>query len=1156
MHESPTQASAALATPVPRQDAQTDATQQTAAPVAVGPVVNLHCHSSCSDGSWPPARLAEALADAGVQYAALADHDTTAGLADFAQVLAARGVGFVTAVEVAVTDDPAPVHLLGYGFDPENPELQAFLERRRRAAAAGYSTNAAEVIGAIHRAGGTVFLAHPLILGEHLEGQVAALKAAGLDGLEAWYEPYSEAQRLELMALAERYGLLTSAGTDFHGVDRPGLNRLGVVMPRTAWATFRAAHRLADVAPVAAAPVRVAPPKGAAGGLAVSEGAGLIRRRVLTPRRTHWRRFSLRIVLPTLLTLGLFLLTVFGFVLPAMRQSLLERKREMIRELTNSAWSILAESERAVRTGELSEPEAQQRALERIGALRYGQSQKDYFWVTDMQPRMLKHPYRPDLDNQDVSGFVDIRGRRLFVEFARVAQRDGEGYVEYYWQWNDNPDRITPKQSFVKRFQPWEWVIGTGIYLDDVQAEIAALTSRVTWYCTGISGVVVLLLTLVAWESLKLERRRNAAEAHLRESHEKYAALVAASTEGTLMVLDGRCAYANQTLCDLLGYSEAELSELGLRALIGPAQTPDPDGIAAVLDTLERGGAAPPAFEATLQGRDRGRQIPVVLHFTRIALAGKTGYIVVVRDLAPAVHGRLPASAENRLVTGDAACATPEDMQSMLLLMNEPLESVLAHAGARTGLVVCSVQTPIRQAARLLEEHRVSALAVTAGGNAGEAVIGIVTDRDMRSRVVAADAEGGPDAVDGSMPVARIMSAPVIAVPASASAHEALLTMQRHGIHHVAVRAEDGQVIAIVRDSDLLRLQQYSSSALIHQIQQADDVERLVELRGRFPALACALLDAGAPARHVTRLSSRLTDALAQRLVELAVAELGQPPARFCFFALGSEGRAEQTLCTDQDNALIYEDGGDRAGAEAYFAALGERLCQWLAHAGYAPCRGGIMASNARWRKTQAQWQAQFASWITGANPQDLLEFSIFFDLRAVAGDAALVGGLRTFVQRAGAEHPPFLLHLAHNALTFRPPVTLFGQLRSGAGAAPGTLSLKEAALPIVHVARLYALRHRLAETNTLDRLAKLHALGVLQKALHDDLADAYAFLLRLRLRRQCSLLAGGRVPDNLLEIEGLHHMEEATLKQACGVINDLRRKVSYDFLGVETPLA
>ena len=168
--------------------------------------VNFHSHSTCSDGSMTPQRVAEAMADAGVQAAALTDHNTTEGLAPFAEALGRRGVAFITGAEITACDEPVLLHLLAYGFDPENPELQDLLRERRRPAAPPLEP--AQIIGVIHRAGGTAFLAHPHTLGDQLDGRMAELRAAGLDGIEAIYEPYPEAMREKLIALARRHGLL------------------------------------------------------------------------------------------------------------------------------------------------------------------------------------------------------------------------------------------------------------------------------------------------------------------------------------------------------------------------------------------------------------------------------------------------------------------------------------------------------------------------------------------------------------------------------------------------------------------------------------------------------------------------------------------------------------------------------------------------------------------------------------------------------------------------------------------------------------------------------------------------------------------------------------------------------------------------------------
>ncbi len=219
----------------------------------------------------------------------------------------------------------------------------------------------------------------------------------------------------------------------------------------------------------------------------------------------------------------------------------------MIRELTNSAWSILASYERDEQNGLLTREEAQALAISRIEALRYGAESKDYFWIQDMQPRMIMHPYRSDLNGQDLSSFTDPRGVRIFVEFAELVDRKGEGYIDYVWQWKDDPQRLEPKESYVKGFEPWGWIIGTGIYTDDVNQEIASIEKSLVNTSLAISGAIILLLVFVLQQSLRIEKARQEVVDNLHESTERYHTLVEATTEGTLLILDDRCRYANPT---------------------------------------------------------------------------------------------------------------------------------------------------------------------------------------------------------------------------------------------------------------------------------------------------------------------------------------------------------------------------------------------------------------------------------------------------------------------------------------------------------------------------------------------------------------------------------------------------------------------------------
>ncbi|RPH97139.1 MAG: PHP domain-containing protein, partial [Calditrichaeota bacterium] len=406
-------------------------------------LVNFHCHSIFSDGDQTPEILASNLAAAGVRYAALTDHDSIEGLPRFQEALKKRGIAHLPGVEITTQFKGREAHLLAYGFDPKDTDLAVTLLalRQRRdwqvhsiadamrkkgsnhhnqstdtsakSAAATGRLDIDEAIAIVHRAGGRAFLAHPLNFEsdpQALENCVIELKTMGLDGVEAFYAPYSAVDCDALYQLAERHDLLVSAGTDFHS---SGDQNYGIEMPPDTWIKFRRA--VFSSSTFSADTVSAADPLSSAQSGHASPGfrSPLLRR----------RSFVLRIFLPTLFAILLFLTAIWGFMLPSFEQSLLERKRELIHELTNSAWSILASYERDVQHGLVTREQAQAMASARIEALRYGPEGKDYFWIQDMEPRMIMHPYRSELNGKELHNFTDPRGIRIFVEFADRVRR-------------------------------------------------------------------------------------------------------------------------------------------------------------------------------------------------------------------------------------------------------------------------------------------------------------------------------------------------------------------------------------------------------------------------------------------------------------------------------------------------------------------------------------------------------------------------------------------------------------------------------------------------------------------------------------------------------------------------------------------------------------
>ncbi len=215
---------------------------------------------------------------------------------------------------------------------------------------------------------------------------------------------------------------------------------------------------------------------------------------------------SRRIALPVLLTIVLYVTAIFFILLPQLEKSFLARKRETIRELTETAWSLLESYHEREILGELTRPEAQLRAILRIKKLRYGPEKKDYFWINDMTPRMIMHPYRPDLEEKDISDFADPHGKHLFVKFVEVVKREGAGYVDYRWQWKDDPQKIVPKLSYIKGFEPWGWIIGTGMYVDDVHAEIALIRKKLSAVSIIILGIVSLLSGYSIRQTMRADR--------------------------------------------------------------------------------------------------------------------------------------------------------------------------------------------------------------------------------------------------------------------------------------------------------------------------------------------------------------------------------------------------------------------------------------------------------------------------------------------------------------------------------------------------------------------------------------------------------------------------------------------------------------------------
>ena len=269
----------------------------------------------------------------------------------------------------------------------------------------------------------------------------------------------------------------------------------------------------------------------------------------------------IRIILPVILTVALFTGTIFFLILPILEARMMDQRRLMIRELNETAWSLLSALQEKERSGEATRREAQAQAIETLRSLRYGPDAKDYFWINDLHPNLIMHPYRPDLEGRDVSHFTDPSGKRLFAAVVNAVRETGAAFVDYQWQWKDDPERIVPKISHVKVFSPWGWVVGTGIYVEDVRAEIAAITRRLTGVCLAILAVILLLSGYIIRQSSKAKRRRHEIDLALRESEQKYRLLAETASEFIIAFdAEGRIIYVNRAWIETGGYAPDETS--------------------------------------------------------------------------------------------------------------------------------------------------------------------------------------------------------------------------------------------------------------------------------------------------------------------------------------------------------------------------------------------------------------------------------------------------------------------------------------------------------------------------------------------------------------------------------------------------------------------
>jgi CBS domain-containing protein len=483
---------------------------------------------------------------------------------------------------------------------------------------------------------------------------------------------------------------------------------------------------------------------------------------------------------------------------------------------------------------------------------------------------------------------------------------------------------------------------------------------------------------------------------------------------------------------------------------------------------------------------------------------------------------------------------TVQSQQEELQFFNQPVSSLYSRKP-----IFGDPEMSIRSAGDLMERKKISSIFLK---NKSGKCVGVVTERDLARKVVAAG-------YDVERSVSEIMSSPVRSIPSQSLIFEALLTMMEEDMRHLAVTDANESVIGILSNRDLLTAQGQGPVFLLREISDAGSMDEIIEGRKRLPMLIRNLIASGAKSENITRFITTISDAILKKIMAYTLEELGPPPAKFVFMIMGSEGRHEQTLKTDQDNAIVFEDVPESSADSVrdYFLKFGEKACTLLDQAGYDFCEGGVMAQNPKWCQPLATWKEYFNSWIHTAEAEDLLQASIFFDFRAGYGDGSIIEELRRYLFDSLEGWSGFFRHLTENALHFKPPLGFFGGfVVESKGEHRSALDIKSAMTPIVDFARVYALKNRVEETNTMERLRHLRLKKVLTQQEFEELEKAYGFMMQLRFVRQVNAVIDEKTkPTNYLKPKKLTNIEQKMLKEIFKRVEKFQSKMEFDFTGI-----
>jgi PAS domain S-box-containing protein len=946
--------------------------------------------------------------------------------------------------------------------------------------------------------------------------------------------------------------------------------------------------------------------------------------------------FFQKIVLPAMLTILLFVISVFVFIIPAFENSAIEQKRIMLHELTNTAWSILQKYHLDEANGLISLAEAQEKAISEVEALRYGPDKKDYFWITDLEPAMIMHPYVHELTGKSLHDYSDPDGTKLFIEAVKIAQEQGEGFVRYKWQFKDDSTHIVPKLSFVKSFPAWDWIIGTGIYLHDVQQEISSLTNKLIMILLGISFFIGLIIFFITYQSLNIETRRRLVEEQLHESREKYRSLLESSTEGIMLLINGKISYTNAYIQNWLQYSEAELVGLHIEQMMESGQEINFSDV-----TTET------RIEVDLINKN-GKKAAAVLTALPVHFAGKEGLLLTFRDTHEhkavktelegfkqrynniAQYGKSGlfrfSLKDKRLLDLNQIVSNLLGYDNMSELKKVPLGNILAQKSELRTLLsevlekgsVTNKQIGLRRKNNSIIEVRLSLFLAESGSaehyccdgiietvepavvheeinsfsqklyellvqgyqpvadfcktiadcphdaslqqlvgimqrNNTDAVLltinqkpaGIITYTDVIRRFLA-------NGINAEAQASEFMSAPLIYIDELAPLNHAASLMDQRKISHLLLRNDKGEIKGVIDRQMLAGLCVNPAEVLKAAVENCANTSDLAQIRKNVALMTKPLLVGAANVQIAARIISAFNDAITSHIIDTAISEVGKPPVPFAFIVIGSAGREELAFNSDQDNAIIYDNSGNipSEALQQYFVKLGEKVCKRLDESGLHKCPGNYMASNPKWCQPLSVWKNYFTDWIENAEPENILNISVFFDLRHAYGEPALFNRLEDHVFEAMKGRSAFFYFLAQSVSSFKPPLNVFGNIvTESSGKNNEVIDVKSCIAAVVMFARIYALHQGIRYKNTCGRVQALKTAQVLNHATADEVIFHYNFLSQKRLERQLQQIMQGTEITNTILPRKMPDMDQMILKKVFSQMSGYQEKLGAEFM-------